>query len=246
MRHDTIGKAILVFLLLLSMKHVCFAQGTIMAIKYGITDLKSVTQSAQLISNGVDSLEYTEESGSKNGSLGMDFLIPVDDDKRLLYIDMGLYYNSSTLIGNPKFRYDFIYAQQGVNADTTIQTKYSYGNFKIGLAVNLTRKLKTVAIMPALGLDLEYGEVVQLNSDFAVDVNGSAVRVSGLFVQNRLIYGPYLRLSIYAGLKNGLGLVATPGYKYTFSAEDDFENDRTITYPPRGSFDFTIGIAKQF
>ncbi len=217
-----------------------------MSTKYGITDLRTVAKNAQIISNGVDSLNYEEESGSKNGSLGLDFLIPVNPEKNTFYLDMGLYYNSSTLIGNPKFRYQFIYSQQGVSIDTTVQRKYSYGNFKIGLAVNLTRKLENVCVMPSLGLDLEYGEVIHLNSGFAVDVTGNDLVISGLFVKNRLLYGPYLRFTVYAGLPNGFGLAATPGYKYTFSAEDDFENDRTITYPPRGSFDFTIGLAKQF
>ena len=44
----------------------------------------------------------------------------------------------------------------------------------------------------------------------------------------------------------GWGLAFTPGFKYTGRAEDDFENDRTITYPPRGAFEFTIGLAKHF
>lgn len=222
------------------------AQAPILSAKYGITDLKFIAQRAQQISNGIDTLAFDEDGGSKNGALGLDIIVPLSKEKNRLYFDLGLYYGSSTLIGNPGFRYRFVYAANAVQRDTSITTKYSYGNFKFGLGVNVTPKSEVITFIPSLGVDLEYGEVVYLNSDFEVDISGGDLVIRNLFVNNSLLYGIYLRGLVLVNIKNGWGLAFTPGFKYTGRAEDDFENDKTITYPPRGSFEFTIGFAKHF
>lgn len=223
-----------------------YGQSPIMSTKYGIADLKFITKKAQQISNGIDTLEFNEDSGSKNGALGLDIIVPLSADKDKFYFDLGLYYGSSTLIGNPGFRYRFVYAPNAVQRDTTITAKYSYGNFKFGLGMNVTPKSKVITFIPSVGVDLEYGEVVYLNSDFSVDISGGDLVISNLFVKNSLLYGIYFRGLVLVEIANGWGLAFTPGFKYTGRAEDDFENDKTITYPPRGSFEFSIGFAKHF
>lgn len=224
----------------------CHGQSPILGLKYGITDLRSVSESIQLLSNGLDTIGYTEESGSKNAALGLDLYIPASSEKDLVYFDLGLYYGSSTLIGNPGFRYRFVYAANAVAWDTTIQAKYRYGNFKFGVAFNLTPRSPVIKVIPSVGMDLEYGEVVYLNSDFNINTSSGAIELDGLFVENSLLYGGYLRMLVLVKVVKGWGLAFTPGFKYTGRAEDDFENDRTITYPPRGAFEFTIGLAKHF
>jgi len=222
------------------------AQAPILCTKYGITDMRAIAGNVQQLSNGVDTLSFSEESGSKNGALGLDIYVPLNSDKDLLYLDLGLYYGSSTLVGNPGFRYSFVYAANAVRRDTTIQAKYSYGNFKFGLAINLTPKSEVISFLPSIGLDLEYGEVVYLSPDFNIDVSSGQLVVKDLFVKNSLLYGAYLRGLVMVNVANGWGLAFTPGFKYAGRAEDDFENDKTITYPPRGSFEFSIGLVKRF
>lgn len=216
--------------------------------RFGITDL-DLREQAQTFLTPEATLEISRFGEFLNGATGVDFIGRFNDTSRWHY-ECGIYYNSTTLVGNPQFRVK--YTSTLVNFDTTayLSADFQYGDARGGVGYRVTNLDRDFILMPMVGVDLEFGRITLVSDviDFTLDEDGSLVP-RNITPDGTLLLGFYSRvhMGFTFGRKDQFCFLITPGIRYTFKLEDDYEND-SIDADTTGklAIDFTSGIGVGF
>ncbi|HRH37574.1 MAG TPA: hypothetical protein PK760_04485, partial [Flavobacteriales bacterium] len=151
------------------------AQDKYLFARFGIADI-DLRKQADVFLLPDATLEISRFGDFLSGATGVDFIGAFSEGSRWHY-ECGLYYNSTTLVGNPQFRLKYTSTQTYLDTTAFLNVDYEYGNFKAGVGYRLSNPEHDFIFMPALGLDMEYGRIT-LVSDvvrFSQDANGGLV-----------------------------------------------------------------------
>lgn len=216
--------------------------------RFGITDL-DLREQAQTFLLPEATLEVSRFGDFLSGATGVDFIGSFSDDSRWHY-ECGIYYNSTTLVGNPQFRVKYTQTQAGLDTTAYLSTDYEYGDARGGVGYRLSYLEHDFIFMPSVGLDMEFGRITLVSDviEFAIDENGKPTP-QNIVPDGTLLLGLYgrMHMGFTFGKSDQFCFLITPGIKYTFKLEDDYEND-SIDASASGklAIDFTTGIGIGF
>lgn len=216
--------------------------------RFGITDLDLRNQ-AQTFLLPEATLEVERFGSFLNGATGVDFIGRFKEESPWHY-ECGIYYNSTTLVGNPQFRVKYTSTLTYLDTTAYLSADFQYGNARGGAGYRLSDPARDFVFMPLAGLDMEFGRITLVRDvvDFAVDDNGQ-LRPRNITPDGTLLLGFYgrLHMGFTFGKRNQFCFLLTPGIKYTFKLEDNYAND-SIDASSSGklAIDFTSGIGIGF
>lgn len=235
-------------LLAFAMHFASAAQEKTLFARFGITDLDLREKVDVFLLPGA-TLDVERFGNFFSGASGVDYLGVLADESRWRY-EVGLYYNSSTLVGNPQFKVKYTQTQGAIDTTLYLRTDFKYVNAKMGFGYRVSDPDRSFIFTPMAGMDMEYGSITLTSDliDFVIDESGE-FKPRNIVSDGSLLIGLYTRMHMgfSFGKEGRYSFLLTPGIKYTFKLQDDLAND-DINASSAGklSIDFTSGLGINF
>lgn len=224
------------------------AQEKTMFARFGISDL-DLRDKVETFLIPDATLEVERFGNFLSSASGVDFIGVVTDDSPWRY-EVGLFYSSSTLVGNPQFKVKYTQTVGFIDTTLYLNTDLEYVDAKLGFGYRVTSPSKSFIFTPMVGMDMEYGSITLVTDviDFIVD-EGGGLKPRNISLDATLLIGIYTRMHMgfSFGKEGRYCFLISPGFKYTFKLQDDLEND-AINASSSGklAIEFTSGFGISF
>lgn len=238
----------LVGLVFISLQIKGIGQEKTMFARFGISDLDLRDKvETFLLPNAT--IEVERFGNFLSGATGVDYIGLLADDSRWRY-EVGLFYNSTTLVGNPQFKVKYTQTQGAIDTTLYLRTDFKYANAKLGFGYRISAPDKSFIFTPMVGMDMEYGSITLVTDviDFVVDENGG-LKPRNIRLDGTLLLGLYTRfhMGFSFGKDGRYFFLLSPGFKYTFKLQDDLESDKfNASSSGKLAIEFTSGLGISF